>query len=1295
MFNLKSATPVIERNDGILEPEELIDLTTAEPIVEGELIEKPVKPSMFETATKITLDSLYNMPILGGFSPKQIDTPIDIFRTIEAKERSASFKWFVMGMPADLKSIEKAENIRWAELAYKSPWAEDVRNIIGQSLDAAVKGVGVAVHPLLQNIKFPEGITKETLKNLPIEVVGDLTEFATDPAALLIAFTIGKGFEKLPMALQSLKSRNPLLYTILTKELGKNKPNLKAAYKVLGVEDNMSMTQISKKYRKLAFEHHPDKGGDPVKLGEIADAYKLITNTRESIFNQINRFYKGTKLGSEKGIFVGKDLIKKYKLTPKQVGNIEKGIMEGLPQGLIGELAAMSVTPAVTPKAPPQAPEAAKRGIVEGGGVEEVFRNAPQKMKDLINVKAVRIVDDLEGEGGKYKNGIIYIEKGEPIAETIAHETSHNIIEKFSDKDKGFISDYIKEIFKDRPISVTDNFLKELKKATGDNVVRGIGGFINTVEERMADDIAQYVIDSSKLSKEKKTLFDKQFAAPQAPTKAPEVAEPPKPKERGFVTSVKEELPALKVAGQYIPRSTDELAIKAKTLIKEDLATAQNMALKGTDDAAIAIGAELLKKYSQDAEAQKDEVVKDAIYEKAAELANSMATRLTELGRSVQAAAILSRLTPEGQIRFAAKTIQKYNEKIDKTKGGLLGLRKKIPELTPEQIKEILSRMKDIGGMPEGQQKAIMFKELQDYITDLVPTPLIDKIITVWKAGLLTGIKTSGLNIFSNIAHAISETVKDIPATLVDIVVSVGTGKRSVAFTTTGTLKGTKEGADKGWRFLKTGYDERNVLAKYDYKRVNMGSSKVAKGIQKYEETIFNILGTEDQPFYYGAKMRSLYEQAKVAAINKGLKGDAAKAFIDNLVMNPTDEMALLSVEDAKIAVYQNETALGNLAKKFQQLGPVAEFILPFGRTPSAVATQILNYTPVGTMKTIIGNIGKGRFNQRDFSKGIGRGITGTAILGLGAYLFKEGLVNLDRPKTEAEQKLWELEGRSPNTIKIGNKWRTVQTFGPLGNVVLIGGHFMKAYQDSGSIAAAFIQGGFGGMRSFTEQTFLQNVKRALDAYDDPKRSAGNFISSFLASAVPTLIKDVAVATDPKVRTAQGLTQKLIARIPLLRQILEPKVDVFGRDIDRDLNFFETMADPTRPSKMKTDPIVMEIRRLVDADFPIKTTQLGTKFGFKSLTQEENTSLWRESGRNAYERISEFMSDDNYEAIPDDIKAKRINKFISDAQDNARIAIAIEKTGGLEGEELKNTLMQMVEDKLLTQELYRKYLRSR
>lgn len=766
-------------------------------------------------------------------------------------------------------------------------------------------------------------------------------------------------------------------------------------------------------------------------------------------------------------------------------------------------------------------------------------------------------------------------------------------------------------------------------------------------------------------------------------------------KPRGFVESIQEELPEIKVSGQYIPRSTDKLAIKAKNLIKENLSIAEKIAKTEIDDKAIAIGAELLKYYSEQAEQATNETIKDALYNKAAELGNDLAVRLTNLGRSVQAASILGRMTPEGQIRFAAKTIQKYNEDIEKTKGGFLGLKRKIPELTPEQTKDIIDNIKAIEAMPDGEDKAIRFRELQNYISDLVPTSSFQKVVSIWKAGLLTGLKTSGVNILSNFSHAfVSEVLKDIPATAVDSVVALFTKKRAVTFTTKGIFKGLPEGFEKGMRYLKTGYDERNVAIKLDYKRVNFGKSKFAKGLQRYEETIFRILGAEDQPFFYGAKARSIYEQALVQTKNSGLKGKEAKDFFNNLLENPTDEMLVYAVSDAETAVFQNKTKLGEAAKQLQKI-PVFEFIIPFSRTPSAVAMQILNYSPYGALKTIFVYAGKGKFNQREFSKGMGRALLGLPILALGAYLLRKDKITLESPKGESEMKMWELEGRKPNSIKIGDKWRSVQGFGPLGNLLLVGAHFQNAFNQEGTPTKAIAIAHAKSLTSFSEQTFLTGISQATMAITEPERGAPSFSRRFISSFVPTLVADIARGVDTKYRRTEDIPQALMERIPLLRESLEPQIDILGREKMRKENFLEVLADPTRPLTEINEPITKELRRLRDAEYTIATTQVGDKTGYKILTPKQNTELWQRAGQIAYEKLSALMSISTYNDVPDDIKVREINKIFKKSKLIARTEKLIEITNGLQEGQLRKKLSEAKEDGLMNREVHNYFLRFR
>lgn len=49
-------------------------------------------------------------------------------------------------------------------------------------------------------------------------------------------------------------------------------------YDVLGIKKGASSDEIKKAYRKLAKEHHPDKGGDEQKFKEISEAYEILSD---------------------------------------------------------------------------------------------------------------------------------------------------------------------------------------------------------------------------------------------------------------------------------------------------------------------------------------------------------------------------------------------------------------------------------------------------------------------------------------------------------------------------------------------------------------------------------------------------------------------------------------------------------------------------------------------------------------------------------------------------------------------------------------------------------------------------------------------------------------------------------------------------------------------------------------------------------------------------------------------------------------------------------------------------------
>jgi len=288
-------------------------------------------------------------------------------------------------------------------------------------------------------------------------------------------------------------------------------------------------------------------------------------------------------------------------------------------------------------------------------------------------------------------------------------------------------------------------------------------------------------------------------------------------------------------------------------------------------------------------------------------------------------------------------------------------------------------------------------------------------------------------------------------------------------------------------------------------------------------------------------------------------------------------------------------------------------------------------------------------------------------------------LIALAYPDNERERKLWELEGRKPNSIKVGDKWRDVQALGPVGNLLIIGGHFQKALDSTGSPTEAVVEAMTGGAKSFTEQTFVRGINLAVDALVDPEQSFETWFTSMAGSVVPTIVADIARAQDDISRRAVGPKERIQSRIPFYRRGLPPKIDVFGQDLPRyGGNVLETMADPTRPSKIRQDVVVDELRRLFDKEIKVSPTLLGDKAGYDILSKEENTQLWQRAGELTYKGLLALMSGENYKESNDMAKGVLINQITETAKTSAKLEIVNIKVG--QG----TTIMELAENGLFT-----------
>lgn len=685
------------------------------------------------------------------------------------------------------------------------------------------------------------------------------------------------------------------------------------------------------------------------------------------------------------------------------------------------------------------------------------------------------------------------------------------------------------------------------------------------------------------------------------------------------------------VSGLYTPKSNAKLLKTARNNISSDIMKAEKIATTARTDEGVATASELIKHYQALGQ-----------YDKAVEVAQKAAKNLTEAGRQVQAASLYSRISPEGILRYTQAQIDKVGGK----------------KLSSEVAERLTKMAREVQTMPEGMDKAYAVARLQQEISKQIPTNILKKLTTLRKAGLLTGLRTQAGNAVSNLSHIGLNKVSDLPAAAVDAVASVFTGQRTKVFTTRGLASGGAEGIGKAAKFLKTGVDELGLGAsKYDISPVNFKS----KTVQKYVDTVFNAMGAADKPYRYAALKNQLYDMAIAEAKNKGLRGPQAGTFIKDFIANPPMEAAQKAAAYAEKSVFGNDTLLSQgataLRNAFENNSPpmaaALDILMPFTKVPSAVITRLFDYTPVGAVKEAMKQIRVGKFDQRMFAQALGEAGTGTGAIALGVALASNGQITGPMPNDQRERDLWQLEGKQPNAIRFGDKWYSFNYTSPIGQLLQMGSEVSSAAKEGAGLLAAIEGGAWGGAKAVVDQSFLQGVSGVLEAINDHKRYAEDFAKSNAGSVIPTLIADLAKATDPLQRETNSIAEAVKARIPRLRRGLLPKQDAFGNPLAREGNAAQAMADPFRTTQAKSDPLTAELRRLQDANQGItpnadkrKYIQVGNKK--YQLNPEELNSLNSATGQETQKYWNQVTQAQQYAGLSDESKKKTLDNIYTD-----------------------------------------------
>lgn len=257
---------------------------------------------------------------------------------------------------------------------------------------------------------------------------------------------------------------------------------------------------------------------------------------------------------------------------------------------------------------------------------------------------------------------------------------------------------------------------------------------------------------------------------------------------------------------------------------------------------------------------------------------------------------------------------------------------------------------------------------------------------------------------------------------------------------------------------------------------------------------------------------------------------------------------------------------------------PVRWFV-PFIRTPMNVAKQWIEYGPQG-LATLPGSA-----NKREQ---LGKAIVGSMVTAVGAGLAMEGRTTWAAPTDQKQKELFYATGRKPFSIKINDKWVSMQYLGPFALAVGIPAAF-KFYNDESRTALTDSQIDkitktlAGSLQLLSGQTFMDGLENFVKLasgdtdYTLPKNLAYTF-----GQTIPMegLVRYMTTLVDPIYRKPKGFVEQLQSNVPFASQGLDYYTDPLGNPSKRESRNYVTPYDVTQSKPEFEDLLQMRTQKL-------------------------------------------------------------------------------------------------------------------
>lgn len=759
-----------------------------------------------------------------------------------------------------------------------------------------------------------------------------------------------------------------------------------------------------------------------------------------------------------------------------------------------------------------------------------------------------------------------------------------------------------------------------------------------------------------------------------------------------------------------------------------------------------------------------EKLAKQNRYNESVDLITTMSKKLTEYGRTIQAASLINRLTPEGKLKSFEKARVKIDEKNKKVKSTerennrikedmkIKYLPADLNSVRDDNVNQFESTLKEDGKYSEEDIKKII-KEVSDYISQrqkiteynilnilmkmganprrakkmaadftykynqdmidvekmydrydavIIPRSLAKEYLKAKnneerdKAGkkiqkalalqtkvsfyekvqqfrylsMLANPKTHIRNMASNyVMHQVSK-VKDAIATVIEKSMNLKQGERANTF--------KKVSKEMNTYALEVGEQAHKAyaesLSKYNAIDPNV---KVFKGRVLEKLRVLNNHLLENVEDKRAFKRAFAYKFGKWATAN----GYSIEFLKDTKNAEILEKGKQIALQEGLEQTYKDYSTLVASINQLKTKSKVADLlistVMPFTKTPINIARRGIEYSPLGLAKRIaeINKVKSGQMSATTWVNKLSKNLTGTMITMLGLALAKMHLVS--GADDDDKEGTYEKElGKKPFSIKIGGKYFTLDWLAPASIPFFTGVAIFDAVSQDYDAQDFEISEYFDIISStldpLTEMTFLSSLNSALKSYGNNTLVGvgSNMAKSYVSSFIPSVLSQTAKVFSSNTRRTTATTgdskyfiNSLKSKIPFLYDTLEPYIDVWGREDDKDNWVNKFMTNMVYPFWMYNDeetPVDTEIldlyKKYGNTDIIPKTPKYYyTKDGEKiELSSKDYTQFKKDYGTFSYNALDSLFKTSYYKSLSDEEKESAIKKVYNYALSYAK-----------------------------------------